>query len=98
MLLIGNSIVPIGFNRVVEKLISQWKVSFPVDWLDRKVLCQNSQRGRSIPGKLKKLWEDWTEMNNVLPLQEGGSEPRLERICNQGSTEQSNTSMKQSGN
>ena len=37
--------------------------------------------------KLKKLWEDWAEKNNVLPLQEGGSKPRLERMGNQDSTE-----------
>ena len=38
--------------------------------------------------KLKQLWEDWAEQNNVLPLQEGGATPRLERLRNHGSNEQ----------
>ena len=28
---------------------------------------------------LKKLWQDWAQKNNVLPLQTGGSKERLER-------------------
>ena len=38
--------------------------------------------------KLKQLWEDWAEQNNVLPLQEGGATPRLKLLRNRGLTEQ----------
>tara|TARA_Y100000588_G_scaffold151528_1_gene165544 strand:- start:171 stop:599 length:429 start_codon:yes stop_codon:yes gene_type:complete len=73
-----------GWKLVADGINQPWELFNLIE-----DLTEQKDLGKQFPelvSKLKQLWEDWAEQNNVLPLQEGGP---MERLRNQRSTEQS---------